>query len=77
MANKIWRQYRGNQLIPNSVLSGEWWQVLGVDQNSPAEEVKRAYRQLARQHHPDLNPSANAKANIQAIIEAYQKFEQR
>ncbi|HBE33454.1 MAG TPA: hypothetical protein DDW76_20835 [Cyanobacteria bacterium UBA11369] len=71
---KIWRKSVMSELTPDSVLSGEWWEVLGVNKNTAAEEVKLAYRRLARHYHPDVNPSANAKANIQAIVEAYKKF---
>jgi DnaJ-domain-containing protein 1 len=72
---KIWQQTLGR--IPSSEkteLSGEWWEVLGVSQTTKPDDVKLAYRQLARQYHPDINISATAKSNMQTIIKAYREF---
>ena len=36
----------------------DYYEVLGVPRTASAEEIKRSYRQLARKHHPDLQPAA-------------------
>lgn len=47
------------------------YQVLGIPRTATAEEIKKAYRKLARKHHPDLNPNnTDAKKKFQEINEA-------
>lgn len=49
----------------------DYYQVLGVDKGASQADIKKAYRKLARKHHPDLNPNdATAKDKFQAINEA-------
>ena len=48
------------------------FQVLGVTQSATEEEIKAAYRKLAKKYHPDLHPgSATAEAKMKEINEAY------
>jgi curved DNA-binding protein len=47
--------------------------VLGVDRSADADTVKRAFRKLARQYHPDVNPGdQGAEAKFKEISEAYE-----
>lgn len=49
----------------------DYYKVLGIDKNASAEDIKKAYRKLARKHHPDLNPNnAEAQKLFQRINEA-------
>ncbi|MBX3403898.1 MAG: DnaJ domain-containing protein [Phycisphaeraceae bacterium] len=47
------------------------YQTLGVSRNASAEEVRRAYRALAKQHHPDTGP-AGSSAAFAAVATAYE-----
>ena len=51
------------------------YQVLGVSRNASEDEIKRAYRKLAMQYHPDLNPGDEAAAKkMNEINEAYDRI---
>jgi molecular chaperone DnaJ len=50
----------------------DYYEVLGVERNAGADDIKRAYRKLAMQHHPDRNPGdAEAEARFKEAAEAY------
>jgi len=49
----------------------DYYQILGIDKTASEEEIKKAYRKLARKLHPDLNPNdKEAKQKFQQINEA-------
>ena len=53
----------------------DYYEVLGVPRTAPEGEIKKKYRQLARQHHPDLQPAAErgvAAERFKEINEAYE-----
>ncbi|MGQ0701972.1 MAG: molecular chaperone DnaJ [Gemmatimonadales bacterium] len=49
----------------------DFYRLLGVSRNATEDEIKRAYRRLAMEYHPDRNPSPEAEAKFKDIAEAY------
>jgi curved DNA-binding protein len=50
----------------------DYYDTLGVTRGSSAEEIKRAYRKLARKFHPDVSKEKNAEAKFKDVQEAYE-----
>ncbi|MCU0490565.1 MAG: molecular chaperone DnaJ [Chloroflexaceae bacterium] len=50
----------------------DYYEVLGVQRNASPDEVKKAFRRLAREYHPDVNKEPGAEAKFKEINEAYE-----
>ncbi|HBM16764.1 MAG TPA: cytochrome C biogenesis protein [Lentisphaeria bacterium] len=55
-----------------SVKYKDYYASLGVNKSASPEEIKKAYRKLARQHHPDINKGTGAEDKFKEISEAYE-----
>ncbi len=50
----------------------DYYEVLGLSKGAAEQEIKRAYRKLAKQYHPDMNKDADAEDKFKEINEAYE-----
>jgi molecular chaperone DnaJ len=50
----------------------DFYQLLGIERGASEDEVKKAYRKLAMQYHPDRNSDPTAEATFKEIVEAYE-----
>src|SRR5881398_4173180 len=53
-------------------MSTDYYAVLGVSRDAGPDEIKKAYRKLARQLHPDVNPSEDAQERCKEVTAAYE-----
>lgn len=70
------RAFRGFTALPGvgQTVGASWWSTLGVPVNATPEQVKEAYRLLAKKHHPDV--SVNGRENWDRIAAAWEQFQQ-
>jgi curved DNA-binding protein len=50
----------------------DYYRVLGVERDASDDDIKKAFRKLARKHHPDISKAADAQVRMQEINEAYE-----
>ena len=49
----------------------DYYATLGIDRNASKEEIKKAYKRLAKQYHPDINKDPGAETKFKQVSEAY------
>lgn len=55
----------------------DYYAILGVARGASDEEIKKAYRRLARKYHPDVSKEPNAKERFQEVSEAYETLKDK
>src|SRR5207237_8159167 len=74
---RLSHQWRGPEARPSRrggvamARAADYYKTLGVDKKASQDEIKKAYRKLARQYHPDTNKEAGAEERFKDISEAY------
>ncbi len=63
---------KGHSFVPFFIMSKNYYKVLGIQKGTSDEEVKKAYRDLAKKYHPDINKDKDAENKFKEINEAYE-----
>lgn len=72
-ADQRWLQHYLNLEFGNgaTLMPAEWHEVLGIPPDAPWDEIKAAYRQRARDYHPDVSQESDALAKMQEVNAAF------
>src|SRR5262249_56370291 len=54
------------------IVANDYYAALGVPRDGSPEDIKKAYRRLARELHPDVNPDARTQERFKEITQAYE-----
>lgn len=66
-------QTQSFHVTPRALLSTDFYKVLGIPQTASQDDIKKAYYQLAKKYHPDINQNdPEAQKKFQAVSEAYE-----
>lgn len=72
-ADTVRQFFAGFEALPNDEVlllgSGQWWDVLGIDQHASKADIINAYRALAHQHHPDHGGDRDTYQRVRAAYE--------
>jgi curved DNA-binding protein len=55
----------------------DYYSILGVGRDASADDIKHAYRKLARKYHPDVSKEANAEEKFKEVSEAYETLKDK
>src|SRR5260370_30994906 len=58
--------------MPMATTKRDYYEILGVQRDASEDELKKAFRRLARQYHPDVNKDKGAEERFKEINEAYE-----
>lgn len=60
-------------MVARGKMEEDYYRVLGINRTASVAEIQKAYREMARKHHPDMNPDdKKAKERFQAVQRAYE-----
>ena len=71
------RAFTGFAALPAPTAPKQWWESLGVDRNCTVADAERAYRALAKEHHPDTGGNVSRWHEINDAIEHVRKVASR